>query len=132
MDHVLAAASAAGTNGALLGQLVEEALRVARRVHLRTQLGAGRVSLAEIAAELLLERVRRTPSPVALVGVTPITRRCAEALKREGAPFVVVNRTLAHAEEMIAELAARAGGVAEIAHRNTAAARWLTHQPGSG
>ncbi len=102
----LAAARAAGTSGALLDHLVEEALRVARRVHLRTQLGAGRVSLAEIAGELLLERVRRTPSPVALVGVSPMTRRCAEILLREQVPILVVNRTLAHAEALLAELGA--------------------------
>ena len=102
----LAAARAAGTSGALLDHLVEEALRVARRVHLSTQLGAGRVSLAEIAGELLLERVRRTPSAVALVGVTAMTRRCAEILRREGVPFLVVNRTLAHAEALVAELGA--------------------------
>jgi glutamyl-tRNA reductase len=99
-------ARAAGTSGLLVDSLVEEALRVARRVHARTQLGSGRVSLAEIAADLLLERVRRTPSPVALIGVTDITRRCAEALLREGAAIVVVNRTLARAEEAVAALGA--------------------------
>lgn len=102
--EALTLARSAGTSGVLLDQLIEEALRVARQVHLRTQLGAGRHSLAEIAAELLLERVRRTPSPVALVGVTPMTRRCAEILLREAVPFVVVNRTLAHAEALVAEL----------------------------
>ncbi len=102
----LAVARQAGTCGVMLGLLLEEALRAARRVHLSTQLGRGRVSLAEIAGELLLERVRRTPSPVALVGVTPLTRRCAEVLRREGVPVVVVNRTLAVAEALVAELGA--------------------------
>ena len=108
LREALADARSAGTSGALLDHLVDEALRVAREVHLRTQLGRGRVSLAEIACELLLERVRRTPSPVALVGVTAMTRRCAEILAREGIGFVVVNRTLARAEALVAELA-RAG-----------------------
>jgi glutamyl-tRNA reductase len=98
----LADARLAGTSGGLLDQLMEEALRVARRVHLRTQLGAGKVSLADIAAELLLERVRRTPSPVALVGVSAMTRRCAEILARARVPFVVVNRTVARAEALAA------------------------------
>lgn len=106
MRDALALARAAGTCGVMLGSLLEEALRAARQVHLRTQLGRGRVSLAEIAGELLLERVRRTPSPVALVGVTPMTRRCAEVLMREGVPFLVVNRTLAAAEALVAELGA--------------------------
>ncbi len=108
--EALLLARTAGTSGVLLDRLVEESLRVARQVHLRTQLGAGRLSLAEIAAELLLERVRRTPSrtacDVALIGVTPMTRRCAEILQREQVRFVVVNRTLAHAEALVAELGA--------------------------
>ena len=104
--EALGIARSAGTSGVLLDHLLTEALRAARQVHLRTQLGAGRVSLAEIAAELLLERVRRTPSPVALVGVTPMTRRCAEIMLRERVPFVVVNRTLANAEALVLELGA--------------------------
>lgn len=108
--EALAVARAAGTSGVLLDHLLQEALRVARQVHLRTQLGRGRASLAEIAGELLLERVRRTPSPVALVGVSPMTRRCAAILRREGVPFLVVNRTLANAEALVAELAPEADG----------------------
>jgi glutamyl-tRNA reductase len=95
-----------GTAGAVLEALIEEALRTARQVHLRTRLGRGRESLADIAVELLRERVQRTPSPVALIGVTPITRRCAELLMRDSVPFVVVNRTPAHAKAMVAELGA--------------------------
>jgi glutamyl-tRNA reductase len=114
----LSAARAAGTSGALLDHLVTEALRAARQVHLRTQLGAGRVSLAEIASDLLIERVRRTPSPVALIGVTPMTRRCAEILLREQVPFWLVNRTLARAEALAAELGAgRCQSLAEFRSR---------------
>jgi glutamyl-tRNA reductase len=97
-------AKIAGTAGPRLALLVEEALRVAREIHRRTQLGAGRTSLAEIAVEHLLERVRRTPSEVALVGVSTMTRRAAEILAREGVPFVIANRTVAHAEALVAEL----------------------------
>lgn len=104
LREALSEARAAGTAGGLAGRLVEEALKTARRVHLTTQLGRGRVSLAEIAGELLLERVRRTPSPVALIGVSPMTRRAAEVLRREGVSVIVVNRTLAHAERFLAEL----------------------------
>jgi glutamyl-tRNA reductase len=100
----VAAARAAGTCGVALEALVEEALRAARRIHGRTRLGAGGGSLADIAVELLLERVRRTPSPVALVGVTPVTRRSAKRLLREGVEVVIVNRTLARARELAAEL----------------------------
>lgn len=108
LRDALAGARAAGTAGVLLDRLVEEALRVAHQVHRQTRLGAGRTSLAEIAADHLLERVRRTPSPVALLGVTPMTRRAGEALVRDGVPVIVVNRTLAHAEQMARELGALA------------------------
>lgn len=92
-----------GANG-LLGRLVEEALRVAHQVHRNSALGEGRLSLAEIAADHLLERVRRVPGRVALIGVSPMTRKCGEALAREHVPLVVVNRTLERAEELASAL----------------------------
>jgi glutamyl-tRNA reductase len=107
LREALATARAAGTAGGLLDRLLEEALRVAHQVHRDTALGNGRTSLAEIAARDLLERIRRTPSAVALVGVSPMTERAAEALAREGVEIVLVNRTREHA----AALAARLGGV---------------------
>ncbi len=106
LRDALTVARQAGTVSALLDALVEEALRVARQVHLRKPLGGSRESLADVALELLRERVQRTPSPVALVGVTPVTRRCAELLRRDALPFVVVNRTPARAKAMVAELGA--------------------------
>lgn len=106
LREALATARAAGTSGVLLDRLVEEALRIAHQVHRQTRIGSGRTSLAEIAADHLLERVKRTPSAVALVGVSPMTRRAGEALVREGVPVIVVNRTLARAEEMAREIGA--------------------------
>ena len=97
-------AGSAGAAGGLLGRLVEEALRVAHQVHRNSALGEGRLSLAEIAADHLLERVRRSPGRVALIGVSPMTRKCGEALARENVPLVVVNRTLERAEELAYEL----------------------------
>jgi glutamyl-tRNA reductase len=97
-------AGSAGAAGGLLGRLVEEALRVAHQVHRNSALGEGRLSLAEIAADHLLERVRRSPGRVALIGVSPMTRKCGEALSRENVPLVVVNRTLERAEELAYEL----------------------------
>ncbi|MEO8197313.1 MAG: hypothetical protein ABI689_11375 [Thermoanaerobaculia bacterium] len=97
------AGTGTGANG-LLGRLVEEALRVAHQVHRSSALGEGRLSLAEIAADHLLERVRRVPGRVALIGVSPMTRKCGEALAREHVPLVVVNRTLERAEELASAL----------------------------
>lgn len=104
LREALGAARAAGTAGVLLDRLTEEALRVAHEVHRATGLGAGRNSLAEIAADFLLERVHRTPSAVALIGVSPLVRRAAEALGREGVEVLLVNRTVEHAAALAAEL----------------------------
>jgi glutamyl-tRNA reductase len=106
LREALDVARAAATSGVVLDRLIEEALRVAHQVHLRTQLGSGRMSLAEIAADALVDRLRRTPSPVALIGVSPMTRRCAEALLREHQTLLLVNRTLEHATRMAADLGA--------------------------
>lgn len=104
LREALAQARTAGVAGGLVDRLVEEALRVAHQIHRDTRLGAGRTSLAEIAADHLLERVRRTPSPVALIGVSPMTERAAEALRREGVELVLVNRTLERAVDLAARL----------------------------
>lgn len=94
----------AKAGGSMLDRLIEEALRVAHQVHRETHLGEGRTSLAEIAADHLLERVRRHPGLVALVGVSPMTKKAGETLRREGVPVVVVNRSREHAVELAAEL----------------------------
>lgn len=87
----------AGTN---LDMLFEEALRIAARVRGETRVGAGRVSLAEIAAAALRERLARTPGSAALIGVSPMTERTAQALADAGHAFVVVNRTADRAREL--------------------------------
>lgn len=97
-----------GLAGPRLEWLFEEAAKTARRVHGGTDLGHGKVSLAEIAILHARRRLAETPSPVALVGVSPMTVRCAETLSREGIEIIVFNRSLEHAEE----LAAKVGGTA--------------------
>ncbi len=104
LRDALTTARQAGAAGSVLDRLVEEALRVAHLVHRETRLGEGTTSLAEIAADHLLERVRRHPGPVALVGVSPMTRKAGATLHREGVELVVVNRSREHAEELAAEL----------------------------
>ncbi len=97
-----------GLAGARLEWLFEEAAKTARRVHGGTQIGRGKVSLSEIAILHARERLAETPSPLAVVGVSPMTERCAEKLAREGVEVIVFNRTPARAKE----LAARVGGAA--------------------
>ncbi len=90
--------------GPRLGPLCEEALKIARRVHKRTGVGVGHTSLAELALERVRARLARTPGAVALVGVSPMTERCSCELVTDGRPVLVVNRTLAKAERLAAEL----------------------------
>ena len=94
-----------GLCGPSLGLVFEEALRIAARVRGETKLGEGRVSLAEIAVQLLRERIATTPGRIALVGVSPMTERAAVSLAQAGLDFTVVNRT----HEKAAALAARSG-----------------------
>jgi glutamyl-tRNA reductase len=87
------AARECGLAGTNLDLMFEEALRIAARVRGETRIGAGRVSLAEIATDALRERLARTPGTAALIGVSPMTERTATALAAAGRPFVVVNRS---------------------------------------
>jgi len=95
-----------GLAGSRIEWLFDAAAKTARRVHKRTGLGHGKVSLAEIAISHARTRLAETPSKVALVGVSPMTIRCAEKLSTAGADLVVFNRTV----ERGRELAAKVGG----------------------
>ena len=92
-------AAAAGLCGPWLGALFGEALRVAAAVRGNTGLGRGSVSLAEVALRHVRAHLARCPGTVALVGVSAMTERAAEALAAPGAPadpgvpVLVVNRT---------------------------------------
>jgi glutamyl-tRNA reductase len=108
---------AANVSGPTLDRLVAEALGMATRVH-RLEAGVPAPSLADLAADRVLAHLgvsgaaSASPSavgeragagadalPVALLGVSPMTKRCAMVLHRAGLPLVVVNRTLEPAEE---------------------------------
>ena len=82
----------------MLDRLVGEALGMAGRVQ-RLQAGVRPPSLADLAAERIQRHLDGAAAPVALVGVSPMTRRCGLALHEAGIPLRVVNRTLASAEE---------------------------------
>ena len=99
------AARAAGTSGPMLDRLVGEALGMANRVR---RLQAGHApSLADLAAARVLEHLAGSPHSVALIGVSPMTRRCGLALHRAGVPLLIVNRSLAPAVELAASVAGR-------------------------
>ncbi len=108
LRDALTLATACGTAGPRLARLVDEALKVARRVRPLTEGRIGTVSLAEIAAHHALARARRTPGVVALVGVSPMTEQCATLLAANGIPLLIVNRTLSRAEALAARVGAQA------------------------
>src|SRR5690606_7234923 len=93
-----------GLAGPALELVFTEALRITGKVRGETGIGEGRVSLAEIAVDLLRERLRETPGPVALLGVSPMTERAALALAPSRTQVIVVNRTPAKAEALASRL----------------------------
>lgn len=97
----------AGTCGPLLDRVLGEALGMANRMQ-RLQAGVRAPSLADLAAERVRCHFNGIAAPVALIGVSPMTRRCGLALHEAGLPLRVVNRTLASAEEFAESVAGEA------------------------
>ena len=92
--------------GPILEILFDEAQKVAAKVRGETKIGVGRVSLAEIAVDLIRERLQRTPGRVALVGVSPMTERAAVSLHAAQMPMLMVNRTTHKAQAFAAQYGA--------------------------
>lgn len=90
---------AAHTCGPVLDRLVGEALSMARRVR-RLSAGVRAPSLGDLAADRVLQHLDGRTVPVALVGVSPMTRRCAAILRESHVPLLIVSRTLQTAEEL--------------------------------
>jgi glutamyl-tRNA reductase len=90
---------AAGTCGPLLDRLLGEALGMARRVR-RMSARVRAPSLGDLAAERVLQHLNGASGTAALLGVSPMTRRCAALLHRAAVPLLIVNRTVATAREL--------------------------------
>lgn len=120
-----------GLCGPSLGLVFEEALRIAGRVRGGTKLAEGRVSLAEIAVQLLRERIARTPGRIALVGVSPMTERAAVSLAQAGLEFTVVNRSVDKAAALAAKHGAQHLGL-EVFRRGPPAIEALLSATGAG
>jgi glutamyl-tRNA reductase len=100
-------ARAAQNCGPVLDRLVGEALGMAKRV--RGLTAADRPpSLGDLAAQRVRAHLNGTPGRVALVGVSPMTRRCASLLHAAHVPLLIVNRTLAAAQELAHSVAGEA------------------------
>lgn len=119
----------ARTCGPTLDRLLGEALSMANRVHRIEARKTRTPSLGDMAAERVLRHLGdaeggaaagpAAPSvaasaPVALIGVSPMTRRCGMALHRAGVPILVVNRTLQAAEELAGILVGQAMSLDEF------------------
>src|SRR5438105_3998179 len=90
---------AAETCGPVLDRLMGEALGMARRVR-RMTAGVRSPSLGDLAADRVLQHLGGRPGRVALLGVSPMTRRCAGVLSEARVPLLIVNRTLEAADEL--------------------------------
>jgi glutamyl-tRNA reductase len=101
------AAREAHASGPILDRLMGEALGMANRVH-RLEAGVKAPSLADLAADRTVRHLAGCRGTVALVGVSPMTKRCGVALHKTGVPLLVVNRTLEVAEEYAQTVGARA------------------------
>jgi glutamyl-tRNA reductase len=97
----------AQTCGPILDRLMGEALGMARRMR-RLSAGVRTPSLADLAADRVVQHLSGSPERVALLGVSPMTRRCAGALHGAQVPLLIVNRTLEAASELAAAVAAEA------------------------
>ncbi|GEM_PF-339095 len=97
-------AQRAGVSGPRCDLVMQEGLRVAAAVHKATSIAEGRTSLAEIAIEKAKERLYRTPGRLAVVGVSPMTMRCARTLAEHQYRIVVVNRSADRALGLAGEI----------------------------
>ena len=97
----------ARTSGPVLDRLMGEALGMARRVRRMTN-GIRTPSLGDLAADRALQHLAGDAGRVGLLGVSPMTRRCATELAAANVPLLIVNRTLATAQELAATMAAEA------------------------
>ena len=110
------AAREAHASGPILDRLLGEALGMANRVH-RLEAGVRAPSLADLAADRAVLHLAGKPGTVALVGVSPMTKRCGKALHRASVPLLVVNRTLEAAEEFAQTVGAQALSLDEFRAR---------------
>jgi glutamyl-tRNA reductase len=107
-------ARSAGVAGSAIDELVSAALAASREANaVRARLAPDESGgLADRAVRRVLEHVGASDAPVALIGVSPMTRACGNALRRHGTATVVINRTAARAAELAAELHTQAFSLA--------------------
>jgi glutamyl-tRNA reductase len=110
------AARTASVSGPTLDRVVGEALSMSNRMQ-SLAAGAKPVSLAELAADRMRRHHAGQPGTIALIGVSPMTRRCGAVLHEAGIPLLVVNRTLETAREWAQSVSAEAISLDEFRAR---------------
>lgn len=121
----------ARTCGPLLDRLIGEALGMARRVR-RMTARVRTPSLGDLAAERVLRHLAGAPGTTALLGVSPMTRRCAALLHGARTPLVIVNRTLGSARELAQSVSAAALSLDEFRSEPPPLAALVLAAGGSG
>ncbi len=99
----------AGAAGKELTALLNRALQAAKRIRTETAVGRSGISWGH-AASALVEKVLGSVAGrrVAVVGAGEMARLAAQHLRDQGAHIVVLNRTLANAETLAAEVCGEA------------------------
>ncbi|MEJ1960512.1 MAG: hypothetical protein WDO56_02725 [Gammaproteobacteria bacterium] len=95
----LESARTAGVAGPVLERIVGEALTLSGRLQ-RMAADARPPSLADLAADRMLLHLGEKGGLVAILGVSPMTRRASELLHKAGSRLVIVNRSMDAAEEL--------------------------------
>ncbi len=104
MREALKAARTTQVVGPLVDQVVTEALRLGAEVHGTVPAEGQGTSLADVACDKLVARIRRTPGAVCLIGVSPMTIRAAHHLVQAGVEVLLVNRSLESAADLVDRL----------------------------
>jgi glutamyl-tRNA reductase len=102
------AARRAGTSGPILDRLFADALKTASEVQSFISGQIGVMSLSDCALGQLSAHLNGRRANIVLVGVSPMTRRCAQALSGSGHTFTVASRTRVTAQTFADELGATA------------------------
>jgi glutamyl-tRNA reductase len=102
----------AGVSGKELNGVLNRVYQIAKRVRTETAIGRAGVSWGSAAAALA-EKVLGSVAGkhVLVLGAGEMARVSAQHLRDQGATLVVVNRTLAHAEALAAEVGGKALGL---------------------
>jgi len=122
------AATDAGAVGPHLHALFRAALRLAKEISERTGVGRGNVSVAGAAADLAAQVFGDlAQASVLVVGAGDTAELVMTHFAGRGVPrFAVVNRTLAHAQELAARHNAESGGLDTLAARLADTSIWVT------